>query len=55
VLACGVEARLRIEPFFTSLPSNYAPPEMRGSGSVWDLDRGYYVLTAEPGRRASSN
>src|SRR5947199_1213684 len=48
VLARGVEARFRIEPFFTSLPPNYAPPEMRGSGSVWDLDAGYYVLTAEP-------
>src|SRR5437867_3667012 len=48
VLARGVEARFRIEPFFTSLPPNYAPPETRGSGSVWDLDAGYYVLTAEP-------
>src|SRR5437867_401438 len=48
VLARGVEARFRIEPFFTSLPPNYAPPDMRGSGSVWDLDAGYYVLTAEP-------
>src|SRR5437667_5757630 len=48
VLARGVEARLRIEPFFTSFPPNYAPPDMRGSGSVWDLDAGYYVLTAEP-------
>src|SRR5439155_1392324 len=51
VLARGVEARLRIEPFFTSFPPNYAPPEMRGSGSVWDLDAGYYVLTAEPVRK----
>src|SRR5207249_4446512 len=48
VLARGVEARFRIEPFFTSLPPNYTPPDMRGSGSVWDLDAGYYVLTAEP-------
>src|SRR3989441_619812 len=48
ILARGVEARFRIEPFFTSLPPNYAPPDMRGSGSVWDLDAGYYVLTAEP-------
>src|SRR5438034_944357 len=48
VLARGVEARFRIEPFFTSIPPNYAPPDMRGSGSVWDLDAGYYVLTAEP-------
>src|SRR5436309_3946903 len=48
ILARGVEARFRIEPFFTSLLPNYAPPDMRGSGSVWDLDAGYYVLTAEP-------
>src|SRR5207245_10126990 len=48
ILARGVEARFRIEPFFTSFPPNYAPPDMRGSGSVWDLDAGYYVLTAEP-------
>src|SRR5216110_1929003 len=48
ILARGVEARFRIEPFFTSLPPNYTPPDMRGSGSVWDLDAGYYVLTAEP-------
>src|SRR3989454_3409081 len=51
ILARGVEARFRIEPFFTSLPPNYAPPDMRGSGSVWDLDAGYYVLTAEPVRQ----
>src|SRR5437867_3618327 len=48
ILARGVEARFRIEPFFTSLPPTYAPPDMRGSGSVWDLDAAYYVLTAEP-------
>jgi hypothetical protein len=48
VVARGTEARFRIEPFFTYPPPNYARPDPRPSGATWDLDAGYYVLTAEP-------
>jgi len=51
VLAQGVEARFLIEPFFTQRPSNYASPRPRPSGSTWDLDAGYYVLTIEPEKK----
>ncbi len=48
IAARGTEARFRIEPFLVYRPEHYEPPEMKGSGSLWDLDAGYYVLTAEP-------
>jgi hypothetical protein len=48
VLAKGVEARFRIEPFSVWRPAGYRSPPARGSGSRWDLDAGYWVLTAEP-------
>ena len=51
ILARGVEARFRIEPFLTYRPQKYEPPAMKGANSVWDLDAGYYVLTAEPVKR----
>jgi hypothetical protein len=51
VLLEGPESRARIEPFFTWRPARYQPPAFRGSGSTWDLDAGFYVLTAEPVKR----
>jgi hypothetical protein len=51
VLAKGVEARFRIEPFFAWRPEGYKPPPARGSGSRWELDAGYWMLTAEPVRK----
>ena len=51
VLLEGPESRARIEPFFTWRPARYQPPLFRGSGSTWDLDAGFYVLTAEPVKR----
>ncbi|MBI4350837.1 MAG: hypothetical protein HY550_05315 [Elusimicrobia bacterium] len=51
VLSQGVEARVRIEPFFTSVPMYYAKPKTRPGGSTWDLDAGYYVLTIEPEKK----
>jgi hypothetical protein len=51
VLLEGPEARARIEPFLTFRPARYQPPPMKGSGSTWDLDVGFYVLTAEPVKR----
>ena len=47
----GPEARGRIEPFLTWRPQRYQPPAMKGSGSVWDLEPGFYTLTAEPVKR----
>ena len=48
VLSQGLESRHIIEPFFTHRPSNYVRPEPQPSGSAWELDAGYYVLTVEP-------
>ncbi len=48
IVSRGTEARFRIEPFLISQPPQYEPPEFRGSGSLWELDPGFYVLTAEP-------
>jgi hypothetical protein len=47
----GPEARARIEPFVTFRPRNYRSPAMKPSGGTWDLEPGFYVLTAEPVRR----
>ncbi|MCB9743418.1 MAG: hypothetical protein H6740_12520 [Alphaproteobacteria bacterium] len=45
----GTAARFRIEPFFTSRPSNYKTPDWRyGEKVEWELDPGYYVLSMEP-------
>jgi hypothetical protein len=51
VLASGVDAQFLIEPFFTNRPVNYATPHTRPSGSAWDLDAGYYILTVEPEKK----
>lgn len=51
VLSKGVEARCRIEPFLLSRPREYKQPKMQPSGSAWDLDAGYYVLTIEPEKK----
>ena len=40
--------QLRIEPFFVTAPDKYKPPPFKPSGSGWDLDPGYYVLTIQP-------
>ncbi len=47
-LGAGTEALFRIEPFMTDRPAGYQAPPFRGSGSKWDLEAGYYVLTAQP-------
>jgi hypothetical protein len=48
ILGQGTEARFRLEPFFVRPPDKYKPPPFKPSGSGWDLDPGYYVLTIEP-------
>lgn len=48
LLSRGVDATFRIEPFFTSRPENYESPKARPSGSTWDLDAGFYVLSVFP-------
>jgi hypothetical protein len=48
VLARGTAARFRIQPFLVSEPEHYEPPPSQESGYAWDLEPGYYVLTAEP-------
>jgi hypothetical protein len=44
----GTEAKFNIEPFFIYRPSMYKSPALRGSGSEWELDEGYYIFTAVP-------
>jgi len=48
VLAEGTDARVRIEPFVTFRPPHYRAPDFKASGSTWDLDAGFHVLTVEP-------
>lgn len=48
VLGQGVKARYRFEPFVTSRPRDYKTPPAQESGSLFDLDRGLYVLTVTP-------
>ena len=48
VKADGVEARVRVEPFFLVRPERYEPPRFQGTTSAWDLDAGFYVLTLTP-------
>ncbi|MBV8200495.1 MAG: hypothetical protein JOZ15_07710, partial [Acidobacteria bacterium] len=50
VVAAG-GGRFRLEPFLTSRPAGYKEPDFKRGGSRWELDRGLYVLTAEPLRR----
>jgi hypothetical protein len=51
VLSRGVIANFRVEPFFTSRPEHYETPDSKPSGSTWDLDAGFYVLTVRPEQR----
>jgi hypothetical protein len=51
ILSRGTEARFRFEPFFTYRPPRYEPPDFQRTGSKWDLDTGYYVLTVEPEKK----
>lgn len=51
ILSRGTEAKYRIEPFITWRPPTYQPPPFQGTGSIWDLEAGYYVLTAVPERK----
>lgn len=51
ILSRGTEAKFRFEPFFTYRPPRYKPPDFRRTGSKWDLDAGYYVLTIEPEKK----
>ncbi len=48
ILARGSKAQFRIEPFMTERPAEYRSPDFQSSGSEWDLEAGYYVLTADP-------
>ena len=43
---------LRLEPFFApgTEPRDYEAPPFRDDGDIWDLDKGFYVLTLEPRR-----
>jgi hypothetical protein len=47
----GAEATYRVEPFLITRPPNYEQPKPRGSGSEWDLDRGFFVLTLIPSKK----
>jgi hypothetical protein len=51
IVADGADAMYRIEPFLVTPPEHYKSPKMRGPASVWDLDAGFYVLTAEPTKK----
>ncbi|HUK14174.1 MAG TPA: hypothetical protein VLW17_12805 [Thermoanaerobaculaceae bacterium] len=51
VLGRGVQARFRIEPFFTGDAEPAEPAPLQPSGASWDLDRGYYILSAVPEKK----
>lgn len=44
----GVDARCRFEPYLIDPSDGYESPKLRGSGSTWDLDVGWHVLTLVP-------
>jgi hypothetical protein len=44
----GAEAEVQIQPFLIAPPSGYRPPDFKGSGSIWKLDRGIFVLSIRP-------
>ena len=44
----GVKARFRVEPFLTYRPRDYQSPPFEDSGHPWNLDAGFYVVTAKP-------
>ncbi len=47
----GVKGTYRFEPFTISRPAKYRQPADRSSGSSWELDRGFWVLTVTPTER----
>jgi hypothetical protein len=51
VVSRGTKASFRIEPFFIYRPEHYETPEAKPSGSRWDLDAGFYVLTVIPDKK----
>ena len=48
VKGTGAKARFVVEPFLSSRTKNYKRPPFQDSGHAWDLNEGFYVLTAEP-------
>ena len=47
----GADARFVIEPFLTFRPEDYKRPRLQRSGYLWDLDKGFYVLTVNPEKK----
>ncbi|MCP4113692.1 MAG: hypothetical protein GY749_50560 [Desulfobacteraceae bacterium] len=50
IMGEGAKALFRVEPFLTSRPYDYEPPDFRPGGR-WILDPGFYVLTAKPAKK----
>ncbi len=48
VLAQGIQAKYRLEPFLTGRPANYQAPEWKSGEALFDLDAGLYQLTVRP-------
>ncbi|MBN1961574.1 MAG: hypothetical protein JW841_11560 [Deltaproteobacteria bacterium] len=48
IVAKGVEANFKIEPYMLYPPHGYQTPNFKTNESIWDLDPGYYVLTVSP-------
>ncbi len=48
IKSTGTTALYRFEPFMINVPQEYRTPESQPSGGVFDLDRGYWVLTISP-------
>ena len=48
IRSSGTGARFRFEPFMLTRPADYRTPDFQESGSVFDLDKGYWVLTIQP-------
>lgn len=48
VRASGAAAELRIEPLLVATPPGYEPPRLRPPPAAFDLDPGFYRLTAVP-------
>lgn len=48
VLLRGSAARARFEPFLVTRPQNYREPELKPSGTAWELGTGWHVLTIVP-------
>jgi hypothetical protein len=48
VLTRGTAAKARFEPFLISRPRQYREPPLQSSGSTWELEPGWHVLTVVP-------